>query len=375
MQRFVSSGAWLRVFFVLLGSGFALSLAVLDGTVSALAVRSGALPGWAGWVLAAALVVVSVIGLGLVPATRSVEAAAAESLLGAQFPGGTPGPASDRSQRGRSLAWFAIHLLAGAVPVALVMFGLALDSIAPLVVLVVAAIVSLVVLGHALAAVAPDLLGPSQAERIEALEHDMHRATERNRLAREIHDSVGHALSLVTVQAVAARKVISRDPEFAASALGAIEEAARSATADLDHTLGLLREDSRSSAPAPDLGSLDALVAATVATGLELRSELSGDLAAVRPAIVGREVYRIVQEGLTNAVRYAQPRRATLTVREVAGTLHVAVTNPCEQRRPERSGRGLRGIEERTAALGGTVTSGVEHATWRLMVDIPVEQR
>src|SRR5690606_18486918 len=143
--------------------------------------------------------------------------AAAESLLGVRFPDGTPGPALDWAQRRRSLGWFACHLLAGAVPVALVLLALAVGDPAWVTVCGVAALVATFALGQGLAALAPSLLGPSRAERIAALERDVHRAVQRNRIAREIHDGVGHALSLVTVQAAAARRVIDRDPRFAAA--------------------------------------------------------------------------------------------------------------------------------------------------------------
>ncbi len=99
----------------------------------------------------------------------------------------------------------------------------------------------------------------------------MHRAVEHNRIAREIHDSVGHALSLVTVQAAAARKVISRDPDFATQVLDAIEQASRSATADLDHALGLLRDDHEPAARRhrQDLTAVDSLVADELYLSLE----------------------------------------------------------------------------------------------------------
>jgi len=107
--------------------------------------------------------------------------------------------------------------------------------------------------GRFLAWLGPTLLGPSYAERLQRLEADAARATERNRIAREIHDSVGHALSVVTIQASAARKLIERDPGFAADALATIETASRRAAAELDDMLSLLRYETRSPA-APGLG-------------------------------------------------------------------------------------------------------------------------
>jgi signal transduction histidine kinase len=104
-------------------------------------------------------------------------------------------------------------------------------------------------IGRLLAQLGPALLGPSYAERLERLEADTARANGRNRLAREIHDSIGHVLSLVTVQASAARKVIGRDPAFAEKALETIETTSRRAVADLDRLLGLLGQETPRGAP------------------------------------------------------------------------------------------------------------------------------
>lgn len=369
---------WLQAVFVLLGAGLVLSLGLLDITVIALLNGAQSVPTWLAVLLGVALVVGPVVLFGLVPALRSVEGAAAESLLGVRFSTGTPRAASGWSQRRRSLAWFVLHLLAGAVPALLVVLALYLGSVGVAWVIGVLAVAvgSLFALGRGLAALAPGLLGPSPAERIALLERDVHRAVERNRLAREIHDSVGHALSLVTVQAAAASKVIRRDPDFAESALTAIEEAARSATADLDHALGLLREDrTPAAAAAPDLSAVDALTAATRAAGLDVRSDLAGDLTQVRPAAVSREAYRIVQEGLTNAMRYAEPRMATLVIRAETGGLRLVVTNPTTGRDHGRQGRGLRGIDERAAALGGSMTAGPQDGAWQLSVTLPLADR
>jgi signal transduction histidine kinase len=221
------------------------------------------------------------------------------------------------------------------------------------------------------------LLGPSYAERLARLERDVSRASERNRIAREIHDSVGHALSLVTVQAAAARKVIARDPGFAEAALEAIERASRSAADDLDHMLGVLRDerDDRPRQPLPDLSSVDSLVTATRATGLEVEATVPDELLAALPPVVSREAYRILQEGLTNAMRYASPRKATVTVTNADRELRLVVTNPMSASRAGRRGRGLRGISERVAALGGDLSAGPEQDRWRLSVRLPIGGR
>ena len=174
------------------------------------------------------------------------------------------------------------------------------------------------------------MLGPSSAERLERLEADAARANERNRLAREIHDSIGHALSLVTVQASAARKLIGRNPGFAEEALETIETTSRRAVADLDHLLGLLRQEpprGAPPAPAPDLASLGGLITAARSAGLTVEQATSGDLSRL-PVLVSQEAYRIVQEGLTNALKYSADGTAVLSMSLRTGTLEIQLTNP-----------------------------------------------
>lgn len=360
---------WLRAVFVLLGAALTLAVAVADFTLLALAAEAGA-PRWVVIVAAGPLVGGPLLA-GLIPGVRQVEGAAVQSLLGVRFPDGAPGPAAGRSQRGRTEAWFLMHLVAGAVPVAAVM-GLIWLGVGPWTVpAALGTVVGMVLLGHLLAAVAPTLLGPSYAERLERLAADAARATERNRLAREIHDSIGHALSLVTVQAAAARKLIERDTDFAAEALATIEATSRRAVADLDHVLGLLREEPRDTDPAPTLhsDSLDGLVAAARSAGLTVERTVHGDLSGL-PALVAREGYRIVQEGLTNAVKYSADGTAALSVTLDADRLEIRLTNPANGD-VARSGRGLVGIGERAATLGGSSTAGRDADRWTLAVEIP----
>ena len=229
-------------------------------------------------------------------------------------------------------------------------------------------------LGALLASWAPAFLGPSPAERLALLERQAGQLAERNRLARELHDSVGHALTVATLQAAAARRLLDTDPTFARDALASVEDASRAALDDLDHVLGLLRHgDAAATAPQPTLADLDRLLAETRAAGVEVRAEPAGDLARV-PAVVSREAYRIVQEGLTNALRHAGRVPVTLRLATEADRLELELTNPLGPagQPPAGGGRGLRGIAERVAILGGRMTAGPDGTSWRVAVSLPL---
>jgi signal transduction histidine kinase len=234
--------SYLRALFVLLGAGLALALGVADFTVLVLVGRTGIRP-WATVLIGVALVGGPLLA-GLVPAVRQVEGAAVQTLLVAEFRDGPPGPATDWAQRRRTLAWFLLHLITGGL-IALSVVGLiALTASWWIVPAAAGTVLATLLAGRLLARLGPVLLGPSVAELLQRLEADAVRAAERNRIAREIHDSVGHALSVVTVQSSAARRLIGRDPAFASEALETIETAARRAAAELDQMLGLLRDGS-----------------------------------------------------------------------------------------------------------------------------------
>ncbi len=152
------------------------------------------------------------------------------------------------------------------------------------------------------------LLGPDQTEQIAELEAAADRAAERGRLARELHDSVGHALTVTTLQAAAAARLLDTDPPAARRALAAIEETGRSAMADLDHVLGLLRAEVPGApprAPARTLADLDALLDDARGTGADVRLARDGAAPPDVPRAVSQEAYRVVQEALTNALRHA----------------------------------------------------------------------
>jgi len=374
---------YLRLVFLLLGAALAVALAILDATlVVVVAQYVDGVP----LVVAGVLVVAAPFAVTLlVPPIRQVEGVAAESLLGVGFPDGAPGPARRVEERLRATTWFLLHVVSGGGAVMLLVFVLPLGVsllaepwLVPAGVgLVVAGVVVVLVLGAVMARLAPALLGPSYAQRLHRLETETARLAERNRLARELHDSVGHALSVVTLQSAGARRRLrADDPASVEIALEAIETTAREATAELDQVLGLLRESPDAAAeqrrPEPTLADLEFLVTATRRAGLEVDVHTTGELHDL-PRVVSREAYRIVQEGLTNALRHAAEPRARLGLDRGAERLLVTLGNPARPAgRRGVGGRGLTGLEERARALGGTMTRRLRDGTWELTVELPL---
>ncbi|HEY0454497.1 sensor histidine kinase [Actinophytocola sp.] len=354
--------------------------------------------------LTLALVFGAMVLMAFIPAVRVIEGTAARELLGDRVPEHATRPATSWPSRWLGAGWFVLHLLAGGVVGVLtltlpptVAVSLATPFTGRLNMLGIplhlptgwagvwvpaAGLVALLVLVHVVAGsgalfcrLAPQLLGPTAAERLVELERRTEQLAERNRLARELHDSVGHALSVVTIQASAAGRVLDNDPEFARKALGAIEESARAALADLDHVLGLLREERAATSPQWTLADLPRLLDKTRIAGVELESTVEGTLADVPPA-VSREAYRIVQEGLTNVLRHAG--KVPVALRLVAGDdrLELDLSNPLAERagRVARAGggHGLSGMRERVTVLRGQMTAGAQDGRWHVSVRIPL---
>ncbi|MEU4668313.1 histidine kinase [Amycolatopsis sp. NPDC023774] len=352
---------------------------------------------WAS-VVGVVVTVVVLAATSFLPAVRVLEAAAVRELLGQVA---AERPATLRA-RARYSVVFVLHVGVGAVVSAVTLavpvgFGFSVSAVftgklvdngtevvavdrgwgsAWLPVAFAAGFLVLVYVvwgvGGLLRRVAGALLGMSAAERIAQLERRTGQLAERTRLARELHDSVGHALSVVTVQAGAARRTLRTDPGFTEQALTAIEESARTALDDLDHVLGLLREGAGARNPQPGLAALPALVEATRLAGADVHADVQGSLGAV-PAVVSREVYRILQECLTNAVRYAGKVLVSVAVVVSAEQLCATVANPLGPARPSqaRGGRGLRGMAERAQLLGGKRAAGPAGDRWEVVVTVP----
>jgi len=213
----------------------------------------------------------------------------------------------------------------------------------------------------------------ARAERDAFRERDLAVAEERTRIARDLHDSVAHALNVITVRAGAARR--PRDPEHALAAVGAIEELSRATMADIDQVIGRLRTP-RSADDAvelpPGLPALDALVAEHRASGHEISLAVTGTPGPLAVP-VEHGAYRIVQEALTNAARYgAGATRVELT--HDADAIRVSVANRVDATgisAPDGGGHGLIGMRERAHALGGEVSTGLVGGEFRVCARIP----
>lgn len=200
-------------------------------------------------------------------------------------------------------------------------------------------------------------------------------AAERDRIARELHDIVSHNVSLMVVQAGAAREVLGTMPDEAATALRAVEDAGRGAMTDLRHLLGVLAPsadgvetgtaeepgEAVGLAPQPGLDRLGTLVDRISFAGLPVEVRISGEPCPL-PQGVDVTAYRIVQEALTNALRHGEGGKAEVTVRYAEHALRVEIlsTGPSvltgdAPPRPARqgTGRGLLGLRERVTVYGG----------------------
>jgi signal transduction histidine kinase len=191
-------------------------------------------------------------------------------------------------------------------------------------------------------------------------------AEERLRLARELHDVVAHAMSVIAVQSGVGAHVADSRPEEVGKALAAIEATSRAALIELRRLLGVLRQDSEPQAsltPVPGLGNLDSLLAEVGKAGLAVRVRVEGTPLQL-PAGVDLSAYRIVQEALTNAVKHAGPAHAQVTIGYRDQEVTVEVIDDGRGAVPPASdgragtGHGLIGMRERVAAFNGELEVG-----------------
>ena len=345
------------------------------------------------------LLAVLILPFGFIPAMRSAEGLQALFLLTPDERGRADAsiataPAVTWTDRWRTVAWLELRLLlAGAalvltiwlpmLTVDLIMlagggraanflrlvephwwFGL----LVPVAICIV--LVGIVGLGELVTVLARLLLSPSPAERLAALEARNEQLLERTRIARELHDAIGHALTITVMQAGAARA--ADDPVFTEQALSAIENTGRAALEDLDRALLILRESSGPASGRPTLTELDRLLESARTSGATITTDVQGSLEQV-PVAVSQEGYRILQEALTNALRHGGAAPVHVRIAVDGGQLELAVTNSLIEPMPRPNpGTGLRGIRERAASIGGQAQTGPTGTDWTVAAQLPM---
>lgn len=220
-----------------------------------------------------------------------------------------------------------------------------------------------------------------QHERMVALERRHHREraarqleAERLRLARDVHDSVGHALSIVSVQARVAQQALGGDDTPVTRALGHVLAATRSSLGELRGTLAMLHaEDDSGDAAMPGLPDIERAVRATRDAGLDV--DLMIDVGSALPASVASTGFRIVQESLTNVLRHARAREARVVVWEEGGDLRLWISDDGHglSSAGPAEGRGIVGMRERAVSVGGTLSITCTGAGLDVEATLPIE--
>lgn len=221
------------------------------------------------------------------------------------------------------------------------------------------------------------LLGPTESARVTSARRARAAADERARLAADLHDAVGHSLTVTTLHAAAAARVVRTDPDFVIGALQLIEVSSRRALGEVDRALALL--SGTAPADAPDARLLPDLLSAFGAAGMTVVDdvELPGDL----PSTPSEVVYRIVQEAGTNALRHGVVGELSVTIAQLGDTVSVRVvsaggTGTDEPTRLGRGGgRGLDGLRGRCVELGGSLDAGPScgGASWVVSASLPIK--
>ena len=189
---------------------------------------------------------------------------------------------------------------------------------------------------------------------------------ERTRIARELHDVVAHSVSVMVVQAGAARRVLDKEPDRASEAMASIESTGRQSLNELRRLLGMLREADGTATgrvPQPSIEHVDVLLAQTRDAGLPVTFEVEGEPRSLAPG-VDLSAYRIVQEALTNAIKHAGPAHAEVRLCYGTDTLELVVSDDgrgadCDEVEGNgTSGHGIVGMRERVSLFGGDLQVG-----------------
>ena len=216
-----------------------------------------------------------------------------------------------------------------------------------------------------------------RAGRLER-EQEKALADQRARIARELHDVVAHSVSVMTVQAGAARLLLAEDPDRAREPLLSVERTGRQALADMRRLLGILRhgDEELELAPQPGLADVARLVEEVRSAGLEAVLAVEGEPRFL-PAGVDLAGYRILQEALTNALKHAPGTQAYVRIRYTPKSLDLEIANDVDVVRDGPPGRGILGMRERVNLYGGAFEAGrvdsryAVHATLPLTRDAP----
>jgi signal transduction histidine kinase len=207
-----------------------------------------------------------------------------------------------------------------------------------------------------------------RAERETERERRLAAAEERTRIARDLHDSAGHSINVILVQAGAARLLAEKDPERSRAALATIETVARETLGEIDAIVRALREDEDAVEP-PGLAALDTLVKRHRDAGLDVDVLVNGARRPLGPA-VDQAAYRILQESLTNALRHGNGS-AKVALNYTGDALEIGVTNPSRGNGPAAVGHGIVGMRERASLLGGNMSYESMNGLFRVRARLP----
>ncbi len=218
-----------------------------------------------------------------------------------------------------------------------------------------------------------------RAEREMARERQLAAAEERNRIARDLHDSAAHAINVILVHAGGARLLQDRDPDAVRAALSTIEDVARETIGEIDRLIGGLREGARANGasggpidPPAGLSSATTLAELHRAAGLEVELRLEGARRQLAPG-VDQAAYRILQESLTNAARHGVGH-AEVGITYGPDGLELTISNPTrftDEGGAADSGYGILGMRERAELLGGSLQAGRDHGWFRVHARLP----
>ena len=196
-------------------------------------------------------------------------------------------------------------------------------------------------------------------------------AEERTRVARDLHDSIGHAVNVIAIQAGAGRLQLDHDPERSRAALQAIEATARDAAEELDGLVGTLRGDAPApTTPPPGMAGIAQLIDGYRAAGLDIAVVEQGE--GRRDGTVGATAYRILQEALTNAARHGGSRPVTVAIVHGEHAVTIEVANDLAPQPDDgRRGHGIAGMRERAALIGGSLQTAVHRGRFVLQAHLP----